>query len=148
MNKGDSAWQVSKYGVSSGRYFPVFELNMEIYGVSLRIQSEYSKIRTRKNSIFGHFSRSGNLNESIYSKSIWLLNIYLLHCYTLFVLISSAVYNFCKETKLIFKLMGSLTTDCNFLKAFRAVNQVHSLMTKLCWVHYILFVYYVKSFKN
>ena len=145
---------MSKYGVSSGRYFPVFELNMEIYRVNIRIQSEYSKIRTRKNSIFGHFSRSGNLNESIYSKSIWLLNIYLLHlfyccfCYTLFVLISSAVYNFCKETKLMFKLMGSLATDCNFLKAFRAVNQVHSLMTKLCWVHYILFVYYVKSFKN
>ena len=30
----------------------------EIYGVNLRIQSEYRKIRTRKNSVFGHFSRS------------------------------------------------------------------------------------------
>ena len=29
-----------------------------IYGVNLRIQSESRKIRTRKNSAFGHFSRS------------------------------------------------------------------------------------------
>ena len=40
---------MSKYGVSSGPYFPVFEQNM---------QSENRKIRTRKNSLFGHFSRS------------------------------------------------------------------------------------------
>ena len=37
--------KVSKDGVFSGPYFPVFRPNAE-------------KIRTRKNSIFGHFSRS------------------------------------------------------------------------------------------
>ena len=47
-----------KYGAFSGQYFPVFGLNTEIYGVNLRIQSEYREIRTRKNSVFGHFSRS------------------------------------------------------------------------------------------
>ena len=31
------------------------------YSISLRIQSEYRKIRTRNNSVFGHFSRSGFL---------------------------------------------------------------------------------------
>ena len=31
------------------------------YGVTLRIQSEHRKILTRKNSLFGHFSRSVNL---------------------------------------------------------------------------------------
>ena len=31
---------------------------------SLRIQSEYGKIRTRKNSVFGHFSRSEFLSRS------------------------------------------------------------------------------------
>ena len=31
---------------------------MEIYGVDLRIQFKYEKIRTRKNSVFGHISRS------------------------------------------------------------------------------------------
>ena len=45
----NATWKVSKYGVSSGPYFPVFEQNM---------QSENRKIRTRKNSLFGHFSRS------------------------------------------------------------------------------------------
>ena len=49
---------MSKYGVMSGLYFPVFGLNTEIYLVNLRIQSEYRKIRTRNNSVFGHFSRS------------------------------------------------------------------------------------------
>ena len=39
----------------SDPYFPVLGLNTEIYGV---VQSEYRKIRTRKNSVFGHFSRS------------------------------------------------------------------------------------------
>ena len=53
-----TAWKVSKYEVFSGPYFPAFELNMERYEISLRIQSECGKIRTRKNSVFGHFSRS------------------------------------------------------------------------------------------
>ena len=55
---GVTMWKVSKYGVFSGPHFPAFVLNMEIYGVNLRIQSEYRKIQSRKNSVFGHFSRS------------------------------------------------------------------------------------------
>ena len=47
---------MSKYRVFSGPYFPVFGLNTERYSVFLRIQSECRKIRTRKNSVFGHFS--------------------------------------------------------------------------------------------
>ena len=42
----------------SGPYFPVFGLNTEIYGVNLPIQSEYRKVRTKKNSVFRHFSYS------------------------------------------------------------------------------------------
>ena len=49
---------MSKYGVISGPYFSVFGVNTERYGVSLRIQSEYRKIRTRNNSVFGQFSHS------------------------------------------------------------------------------------------
>ena len=48
-----TAWKVSKYGVFSGPYFPVFGLNTEIYGVNLRIKSKYRKLWTRKNSVFG-----------------------------------------------------------------------------------------------
>ena len=33
-------------------------------GVSLRIQSEFGKIRTRKNSAFGHFSRSAQIDQT------------------------------------------------------------------------------------
>ena len=49
---------MSKYGAISGPYFPVFGLNTEIYTVNFRIQSEYRKIRTRNNSVFGYFSRT------------------------------------------------------------------------------------------
>ena len=53
--------KMSKYGVISGPYFPVFGLNTEIYSITLRNQSEYRKIRTRSNSVFGHFSHSDKL---------------------------------------------------------------------------------------
>ena len=53
-----TAWKVSKYGVFSGPYFPALGLNTESYGVPLRIQSESAEMRTKKNSVFRHFSRS------------------------------------------------------------------------------------------
>ena len=53
-----AAWKVSKYGVNSGPYFPLFGLSIEIYGVNLRIQPKCRNIRTRNNSVFGYFSRS------------------------------------------------------------------------------------------
>ena len=58
MYRNKTAWKVSKYGIISGPYFPVVGLNTEIYLVNLRIQPKYRKIRTRNNSVFGHFSRS------------------------------------------------------------------------------------------
>ena len=57
----DTVWNVSKYGVFSGQYFPAFGLNAERYFVSLRIQSRCGKIQIRKNSAFRHFSRSESL---------------------------------------------------------------------------------------
>ena len=55
-----TAWKVSKYGVFSG---PSEYGGLLCKSVNIRIQSEYRKIRTRKNSIFGHFSRrEGNIN--------------------------------------------------------------------------------------
>ena len=53
-----TAWKVSKYGVFSGPYFPVFGLKTDIYGVNLRIQSVGGGGGGRKNSGFGYFSRS------------------------------------------------------------------------------------------
>ena len=48
----DTAWKVSRYGVSPGPYFPVF-----------LVESKYRKIRTRKNSSFGHFLRSRDVSD-------------------------------------------------------------------------------------
>ena len=38
--------------------FSCIQANMGIYAVNFRIQPEYRKIRTRRNSVFAHFSRS------------------------------------------------------------------------------------------
>ena len=79
---------MSKYGVFSGPYFLAFEVNKEIYGVYHRIQSEYRKLRTKKNSVFGHFSCSDkhrdkrvtfNSLKFNYSKSKMLKYIIILH---------------------------------------------------------------------
>ena len=42
-------------------FFLEFGLNTEIYSVNLRIRSECGEIRTRKNSVFRHFSRSAGI---------------------------------------------------------------------------------------
>ena len=54
-----------KYGVISGPYFAVFRLNTEIYFVNIRIKSEYKKIRTRNNFVFGHLLRSNRFGFCI-----------------------------------------------------------------------------------
>ena len=70
--------KVSKYGAISGPYFPVFGLNTEIYGVNLhiqsnlRIQSECWKMRTRNNSVFGHFSRGDLCSFGEYMLAVFL----------------------------------------------------------------------------
>ena len=45
----------------SGPYFSAFGLNTERYLVSLHVQSECGKMRTKKNSVFAHFSRSDDV---------------------------------------------------------------------------------------
>ena len=55
-----TTWKVSKYEDFSGPYFLVFGLNTERYST---IQSKYRKMRTRKNFVLGHFSRSDILRS-------------------------------------------------------------------------------------
>ena len=58
LKRSLTAWKASKQGLFSGPYFRAFGLKTERYSVTLRIQSECGKIRTRTNSVFGHFSRN------------------------------------------------------------------------------------------
>ena len=62
--------------------FPVFGLNTGRYSISLRIYFECRKIRTRKNSVFGHFSHSESLSiKFLFQRCIaWpsLTNIFLM----------------------------------------------------------------------
>ena len=54
---------MSKHGDFSGPYFPTFGLSTERYSVTLRVLAECEKIRTRKNSLFGHFSHSDSFKK-------------------------------------------------------------------------------------
>ena len=65
-----SVWEVSKYGDFLGPWFSVFDS-----GVNFRIYFKYEEISTRKNSVFGFFSRSVffmimKANDISYSPSI------------------------------------------------------------------------------
>ena len=66
-----SVWNVSKYGVFSDPYFPAFKLNTEStkYSVWMR------EIRTRKNSVFGQFSRSVCC-WYLAARTLWLVIIF------------------------------------------------------------------------
>ena len=90
-----TVWNVSKYGIFLGSYFPAFRLlNTDRYFVSLRIHSKCEKIRTRKISIFGHFSCSftltvrcqvaakgqKHLNKPL-AKRCYLFQVYITFCY-------------------------------------------------------------------
>ena len=68
-----TATKVSKYEVFSGSYIPLFRLNVGIY---LRIQSEYRKIRTRKNSFSGSYFPISGLNVEIYSVNLQIQSEY------------------------------------------------------------------------
>ena len=54
---------------------PNTEFFTERYFVSLRIQSECGKIRTRKDSVFGHISHRVNISQN--SESLWKLDFVL-----------------------------------------------------------------------
>ena len=56
---------MSKYVDFSRPDFPAFGLNTERNSIPLRIQSKCRKLRTRKNSVFGHCSRSDSWLEHV-----------------------------------------------------------------------------------
>ena len=64
-----TVWNVSECGVFSGPYFPAFRLNTLV-----PIQSECGNMRTRKNSVFGHFSRIVLLANRSFEWNIIILN--------------------------------------------------------------------------
>ena len=53
--------EVSKCGVFSGPYFPVFGLNTEIYGINVHIQSDTGKYGPEKNLYLDTFHTVWNI---------------------------------------------------------------------------------------
>ena len=120
---------MSKYGVISGPYFPVFGLNTVIYSVNLRIQFKYRKIRTRNNSIFGHFSCSAS--------KLWLHNNFFTICEPLKMLLC----HFCKSDFINFRATFAKT----LLKKSLFLWQIFKTFIKLC---YLSKFYHVEIFKR
>ena len=135
---------MSKYGVFSGPYFPVFRLNTEIYCVNLCIQSEYGKIRTRKNSVFGHFSRRDESrllqsflrymqtqfkkphtkNESRYTRGV-VKNPF--NIYEDFFCFLALNYIRIKALSLVFDKLSNMPLHVDFEQAFTCWDFIHSL---------------------
>ena len=46
-------------------YVESVQIRSFFWSVFSRIRTEYGKIRTRKNSVFGHFSRSDNKEDNL-----------------------------------------------------------------------------------
>ena len=63
----------------SGPYFPAFGLNTDRYSVSLHIQSEYGKIRTRKILNTDTFHAVQVLNTPLISNEVFPRKIYLIN---------------------------------------------------------------------
>ena len=94
-----TAWKASRYGVISGPYFPAFGMNTEIYFVNLLIQSEYRKIRTRNNSVFGHFSCSDEIQ--VWICGLW--NWWWKHTYFFTIILTDLSKNVGRNGWVVFK---------------------------------------------
>ena len=98
---------MSKYGVFSSPYFSAFGLNMEKYGVALRIPSDCGKIPTGKNSVFGHFYAM-SFPKNTYGGLLLFLSLFLslqiLGCsfYLFFRLCIELLTEFIKEFSAMF----------------------------------------------
>ena len=74
---------MSKYGVFSGPYFPVFGPNPEIYEVNLRIQSEYRKMWTRKKLCIRTFFHAVLAFQTFYMSGSYGSTVSIDHAYNL-----------------------------------------------------------------
>ena len=113
--------KVSKYGVFSGLYFPVFGLNTERYSISLHIQSQCAKIRTRKNSVFGHFWRN------VYFEFYLMFKLRLSFCLSGLILFASirisynvALFSLFKENMFFDQIM---ILDNKTVNTFSVISQ-------------------------
>ena len=104
-----------------------FGLNTERYWVSLRIQSECGKIRTRKNSVFGHFSRS-ELSEkkSVYNRELCICEI------TGTLMIKNSKCIICIKC-IISKLKTSETYITNFAVLHEQKQPSRGVIIKVFW---------------
>ena len=123
-----TARKVSKYGVFSGPYFPVFGLNT--YSVNLRIQSEYRKIQARNHSVFGLFSRSAiNRKWSRNVKNLSKTRVYLIDL--VIITKKGQPWNiFYQNTKVWFSQV--------FSHSDLFTNIFTSIVTGICLRHYTL----------
>ena len=80
-----------RIGSFSGPYFPAFGLNTERYGVSLRIQSKFGKIRTRKKSEYGHLLLSVSTGSE--PMSIYLFICLFVYLFSVCLTLTIKIYN-------------------------------------------------------
>ena len=109
-----------EYRIFPGPFISVFGLNTEINRVNLRIETEYVKIQTRKNSAFGIFSCIGTDLEckviNFNNRDFDVLHIVCQICFT------QLIQYFCQDnlqqTKYDFEIHISCHADINSSQYF------------------------------
>ena len=116
--------------------------------VSLRIQSECGKTRTRKNSVFGHFSRSKisiqkqspvSVLQNRFSEKAWRTIAYFIKKTDVsagrlpesFAKLSKSVLNRCFYMKLFWKYTANMP-KCDFIKVAKQLYRNHSSTRVFC----------------
>ena len=113
---GSNNWKLSLYEMCPNTEF--FLVRIFFWFVSLRIQSECGKIRTRKNTVLGHFSRSGCL-----------------------------VWNYCQEAECCIILVRYFIFFCySRNRKSEYLKMVYIILSMLFYAHQIVFTYGVQLY--
>ena len=126
-----TAWKLSKYGVISSPYFPAFGLNTERCEVSFRNQCEWGKIRTRNNSVFGHFSRSVGQDLGLYkNKKLEFFSRKETSTHKVFVVLKLSA--FCFEINSFF-FPGCWSVFYYIFCSWYVVSKAWPILLQKCW---------------
>ena len=116
MGMFDTAWRVSVFGP----YFPPFGRHTERYGVSLRIQSEYGKIRTRKLRIWTLFAQCETSLLNDFQKKNWK------ETHNMIVLYRWCIFHLEKRWRLV-EIIFSILPEIQWKKEYEVSHKIWNI---------------------
>ena len=131
---------MSKYGVFSDQYFPAFGLNTERY--------ECGKLRTKKDSVFGHFSRSVVSAIFFFKKNNFHQMKTLQKLWKMFLLSSKKLFSFSRHSNFCISIFPSFLS-CQPFRIWSKINlEVYDVINCLNKNLITHFVWYLEKEKR